>query len=438
MKLAQFIRSGIEPILDEWEHQARQMPSARELDGRALRKHARGMLQVIADYVECGPGADQSCAGGMGNCGAVESHAARHGAVRLAQGFSVNDAVAEFRALRAAVMALWTERGGCADAAAEITRFNEAVDQAVADALARYAALRDYQSRLFDALLSSSPDLAFIIDPHGRIIYANRAFARHLRVEADQLPGADFFALAAAFAPEIDVHVAHVLQAQATHRGELTFTLAPGRYKTYEYLLVPVLDPQGRSEAVAGTARDVTERKEVEDRIRRSANYDHLTGLPNRSLFRERIEHEIKHAARTGLPLALLFLDLDGFKDVNDKLGHEAGDQLLQEVAHRISACVRDTDTVARLGGDEFTVVLTEVTQPAKVDSLCAKMLAALEKPFVLEAGEARVSASIGITLYPGGAASPDELLRQADAAMYAAKNAGRNRYHFFAARPPV
>jgi diguanylate cyclase (GGDEF)-like protein len=94
---------------------------------------------------------------------------------------------------------------------------------------------------------------------------------------------------------------------------------------------------------------------------------------------------------------------------------------------------VRDTDTVARLGGDEFTVVLTEVTQPAKVDTLCAKMLAEIERPFVLDAGEARISASIGITLYPGDAASPEELLRRADTAMYAAKNAGRNRYHFFA-----
>ena len=428
MKLGQFIRSGIEPILDDWESHARQMASARELDAVALRDHARGMLEVIADYVERD--------GTPVEAGArivIESHASHHGAVRLAQGFSVNDAVAEFRALRTSVLMLWTDREECSDAAEEISRFNEAIDQAVCDSLARYSALRDYQSRLFDALLSSSPDLAFIIDPAGRIIYANRAFAKHMRVDADQLPGSDFFALAAAFAPEIDIHVAHVLRAQATHCGELTFTLAPGRYKTYEYLLVPVLDPLGRSEAVAGTARDITERKEVEDRIRRSANYDHLTGLPNRSLFRERIEHEVKHSARTGLPLALLFLDLDGFKDVNDRLGHEAGDQLLQEVAHRISACVRDTDTVARLGGDEFTVVLTEVTQPAKVDALCAKILAELEKPFVLDAGEARISASIGITLYPGDAASPEELLRRADAAMYAAKNAGRNRYHFFA-----
>ena len=433
MKLAQFIRSDIERILEEWEASARKMPSAHGLDREALRDHARSILGDIAAYVERDPAECDPTGPDPAMQDRTDTHASHHGAVRLAQGFTVNDAVAEFRALRTAVLMLWTDRGGCLDAAEEITRFNQAVDQAVTDSLARYSALRDYQSRLFDALLSSSPDLAFIIDPAGRVIYANKSFARHLRVEEDALPGSDFFALAAAFAPGIAAPVAHVLRAQATHRGELAFALAPGRHKTYEYLLVPVLDPQGRSEAVAGTARDITERKEVEERIRRSANYDHLTGLPNRSLFRERIEHEIKHAARTGLPLALLFLDLDGFKDVNDSLGHEAGDQLLQEVAQRISSCVRDTDTVARLGGDEFTVVLTEVTQPAKVDALCAKMLAAIEKPFLLEAGEARISASIGITLYPGDSASPDELLRRADAAMYTAKNAGRNRYHFFA-----
>lgn len=427
MRLAQFIRSNMEPILDEWERRARQMASARELDGQALRIYARGMLRVIADNI--------AHVGDIGAVGMVARHASRHGAVRLAQGFSVNDTVAEFSALRAAVMLLWTGRDGCGDAADDLARFNQAIDQAVTDALARYTSLRDYQSRLFDALLSSSPDLAFIVDPAGRIIYANKAFAEHLRVAADALPGADFYAITAAYAPEIDLHVAHVLRSRNTYCGELNIVVAPGRCKSYEYLLVPVLDPGGRSEAVAGTARDITERKEIEDRIRRSANYDHLTGLPNRSLFRERIEHETRHAARTGLPMALLFLDLDGFKDVNDRLGHEAGDQLLQEVAHRISACVRDTDTVARLGGDEFTVVLTEVTQPDKVDALCAKMLSELDKPFMLEAGEARISASIGIAMYPDDGATPDELLRQADAAMYAAKNAGRNRYHFHAGK---
>ncbi|MGZ8293318.1 MAG: diguanylate cyclase domain-containing protein [Telluria sp.] len=438
MRLAEFIRTGADRILDEWESYARNIPSARGLDAEGLRDHAKDILLAMAAHIEREPVADEMLdrASGRAARAVIDMQAAQHGAVRLAQGFSINDAVAEFRALRSAVLMLWTDRSGSPDPADDITRFNEAVDQAVAESLARYSHLRDYQSRLFDALLSSSPDLAFIIDAGGRIIYANAAFAEHVRIPAAELRGADFYALAASFAPEIDIHVGQVLRSQSTHRGELSFALGPERRQTYEYLLVPVLDPQGRSEAVACTARDITERKEVEERIRRSANYDHLTELPNRSLFRERLEHEIKHAARSRLPLALLFLDLDGFKGVNDRLGHAAGDQLLQKVAKRISACVRGSDTVARLGGDEFTVILTEVTRPAAIEALCAKMLADIEKPFALAAGEAHVSASIGITLYPSDGATPDELLRKADAAMYRAKNAGRNQYSFFAGVP--
>ena len=195
---------------------------------------------------------------------------------------------------------------------------------------------------------------------------------------------------------------------------------------------MPVFNPAGRCEAIAGSARDVTERKASEERSRRSANHDFLTDLPNRSLFRERLEHEIKHSARTGLPLALLFIDLDLFKEVNDRLGHAAGDQMLQEVAQRISACVRDTDTVARLGGDEFTVILTDVTRPQHIETIAAEILDELRQPFALAAGEAAISCSIGITVYPGDATTPDEMVRNADEAMYASKNAGRNRYQFF------
>jgi diguanylate cyclase (GGDEF)-like protein len=210
--------------------------------------------------------------------------------------------------------------------------------------------------------------------------------------------------------------------------------LESGEQRTYEYLLVPVYDPGGRCEAIAGSARDVTERKASEERSARSARHDFLTDLPNRILFRERLEHEIKHSARTGLPLALMFIDLDLFKEVNDQMGHAAGDQMLKEVAWRLSACVRDTDTVARLGGDEFTVLLTDVTVPQHINDIAAEILGELRKPFVLDAGEAVISCSIGIAVCPDDASTPDDLVRNADQAMYASKNAGRNRYQFFTA----
>ncbi|WP_229458866.1 GGDEF domain-containing protein [Massilia glaciei] len=199
---------------------------------------------------------------------------------------------------------------------------------------------------------------------------------------------------------------------------------------------MPVLDEQGRVEAVAGTARDITERKANEERVRRSANYDSLTGLPNLSLFRDRLDHEIKHALRTGLPLALLFIDLDGFKAVNDELGHAAGDELLRQAAHRINGCVRDTDTVARIGGDEFTVILTDVTREAHIDVIARELLDALGAPFPLGPQNATISASIGISLSPQDSIVPDMLVRNADlamyVAMYVAKHAGRNAYRYF------
>ena len=260
MRLAEFLRSSADRILDEWEAYARNIPSARGLDAEGLRDHARDMLVAMAAHVEGHSAAGEMLerASGRAARAVIEMQAAQHGAVRLAQGFSINDAVAEFRALRSAVLMLWNDRAGSPDVADEITRFNEAVDQAVAESLARYSSLRDYQSRLFDALLSSSPDLAFIIDPAGRIIYANGAFADHVRIPAAELRGADFYTLAASFAPEIDVHVAQVLESRSVDRGELCFAQGGGARQVYEYLLVPVLDPEGNSEAVAGTARDHT------------------------------------------------------------------------------------------------------------------------------------------------------------------------------------
>jgi diguanylate cyclase (GGDEF)-like protein/PAS domain S-box-containing protein len=437
MKLSDFIRSSVDRIINEWVDFAKQVPPARNLAANQLRDHARGILEVIATDLEHAQtaGEQREKSQGKGPRGAAQSEAEQHGSVRLAEGFSVNDAMAEFRALRATVLRLWAENAEPWPAAMdEMTRFNEAIDQALTESLARYSALRDRQTRLFDALLSTSPDLNFIIEPGGMIIYANKAAAARFGKSPGDMNGANFFKLCGPFAPEMELHVRYVISARTTYRGELPFARDTGRQRTYEYLLVPVLDPDGKCEAVAGTARDITERKAAEERVRRSANYDHLTDLPNRSLFRERLELELKHSARTGLPLALLFIDLDGFKDVNDRLGHAAGDELLQHVGRRIRACVRGTDMVARVGGDEFIVILTDITQPPHVESLCDKILGELSKPFSLRAGEASISGSIGVTRYPGDGGNLDELVRNADAAMYRAKNAGRNQFHTYSA----
>jgi diguanylate cyclase (GGDEF)-like protein/PAS domain S-box-containing protein len=178
--------------------------------------------------------------------------------------------------------------------------------------------------------------------------------------------------------------------------------------------------------------RDITKKKESEDLIWRQANFDLLTGLPNRHMFNDRLAQEIKKSHRASLKMALLFVDLDKFKEVNDTLGHGMGDIMLTETARRIGKCVRDTDTVARLGGDEFIVILPELDDTGSVERVAENILRHLAEPFRLGDDVTYVTASIGITLYPVDATDGDNLLKHADQAMYAAKNGGRNRFSYF------
>ena len=441
MRLKDFLRDKVEAILSQWDDFATKLYAEAGLDRASIRDHARGIVDAIAADLARGQSVRQrrDKSRGLGPHAPAVTEAELHGASRFAEGCDVNHAMAEFRALRASVLQLWSEAIELpADDADDITRFNEAIDQALAESLASFTELKKRQSRLFTALLSSSPDLNYIVECNGTVLYANSAFAEVFGKTPAELLGANFASLCNPFVNDIDKRMRQVVASRKTYRDEMnTGPIAAGG-RTYEYLLVPVLDDAGRCEAIAGTARDITERKAAEERIRRSANHDSLTDLPNRSLFREQLQHEVKHAARTHLPLGLLFIDLDHFKEVNDLLGHAAGDQLLKEVAARVSSCVRDTDTVARLGGDEFTVILTDVTDPDHIDQIAADIIGKLRLPFRLDGGEAAISASIGIAVYPGDASNADELVRNADEAMYASKNAGRNRYQFFArAAPP-
>ena len=430
MRLADFLRNNRDVILDEWDKFARHIDPSDTLNAAAVRDHARGMLDVIATDLTNFQSAQQQQekSRGMAPHSLGWTEAELHGSSRFAVGFDVNEMMSEFRAMRACVLRLWGERVKMPLAKAEeITRFNEAIDQAMAESLACYTKLKNRQTRLFEALLSSSPDLNYIIEPNGTLLYANNAFAEFFGKSSSEIAGIDFISLCTPFVSDIGTRLQQVIASFKTFRGEMCGAHGLGGGRTFEYLLVPVLNQAGGCEAIAGIARDITERKASEERIRHSASHDSLTDLPNRSLFRERLQYEFKHAARTGLVLGLLFLDLDGFKKVNDRLGHAAGDELLQQVAIRINSCVRDTDTVARLGGDEFTVILTNVTDPTYIDTIATEIIGELCRPFTLRAGEATISASMGVALYPGDCNSPDELVTKADEAMYASKNAGRN-----------
>jgi diguanylate cyclase (GGDEF)-like protein/PAS domain S-box-containing protein len=193
-----------------------------------------------------------------------------------------------------------------------------------------------------------------------------------------------------------------------------------------------VTNGDGRLTNYVGVFADISQIKQSEAKLERLAHYDPLTDLPNRLLFNARLEHAIRHAERNGTLLALLFIDLDRFKTVNDGLGHPAGDRMLREVAQRLSHCVRAEDTVARLGGDEFVIVLEglDTTTPATV--LADKLLVTLTRPFGLEGQEVFIGASIGISTYPADGTDTTTLLKNADAAMYRSKEDGRNTYRFY------
>jgi diguanylate cyclase (GGDEF)-like protein len=176
----------------------------------------------------------------------------------------------------------------------------------------------------------------------------------------------------------------------------------------------------------------IKERKQYEAKIWRQANFDALTSLPNRSLFMDRMERALTYARRHDYKLALLFIDLDGFKDVNDTLGHAHGDLLLQETARRLQGCVREMDTLSRLGGDEFTVILPELADDASAATVAGTILTSLARTYDLDGHETKLSASIGITIYPQDGEDPGVLLQHADTAMYRAKAEGRNTFRYF------
>ena len=190
---------------------------------------------------------------------------------------------------------------------------------------------------------------------------------------------------------------------------------------------------------LARSIRYAIERKRVEDelaaalaRLAQLAQYDYLTGLPNRALFRERLDRALARARRNDTAAALLFMDLDRFKTVNDTLGHNYGDQLLKETAQRLQGCLRKVDTVARWGGDEFTVILESLPQRSGASIVAQKLIDALAAPFQLDEHELFVTTSIGIAIYPSCGEDPETLTNHADAAMYRAKEQGRNTYQFY------
>ena len=438
MRLSNFILKNLDTILLEWERFAATLvPAAQETDRSMLRDHAKKILESItADLAR--PQLAQAKHAKSEKAGAhhPKTAAANHGSERLESGFSLDATMAEYRALRASVVRLWQDahinKPVSKMANEDIVRFNQAIDQAVSESVASYSFEKEQQTRMLGTILSSSPDLSAVYSLDGRFTYANKALIQLLQLPLSDIVGKNFFDLDHPFAAELQGQIQHVIATKEPFRGEMSHAASSGPDGCYEYIFAPVLDQDGAVEAVASTARDITERKAVEHKNWQTANFDLLTGLPNRRLFHDRLEENLKHVKRIGAPMALLFIDLDHFKEANDSFGHEAGDHLLRLVADRLRSCVRETDTVARLGGDEFTVILKDLTDAGHVGVVVGKILKELASPFQIFKESVRISASIGITCSPQDASTLEQLIKNADQAMYVAKNAGGNQFSFF------
>ncbi|GAB3468751.1 diguanylate cyclase domain-containing protein [Azotobacter salinestris] len=271
-----------------------------------------------------------------------------------------------------------------------------------------------------------------LLDAQRRILEINPAGCRMLGQDEARLHGTRLCALTLPNGEE-QCEAAWQRSEQTGHwQGELPLRCADGTLIA-RLSLVAVRDESGALAHYSLIITDVTAQKAAEARIRQQAHYDELTGLPNRALMQDRLTQALRQARRSGSPLAVLFLDLDHFKQVNDNHGHALGDRLLQAVAERLTDIVREADSVARLGGDEFLAILTD-TPPEGTALVAAKIVRSLQEPFLLDGHELHIGTSIGISLYPQHGESHERLVEQADAAMYAAKKAGRNTHRFWSA----
>jgi len=282
------------------------------------------------------------------------------------------------------------------------------------------------QTAHFRSLVTSSTDLVLVFGPGG-CRYVSQSVATMLGREDRELLGD-------AFADHVHPDdLATVRTASAHAEPAETLFRVRNRFGEWRHLETHVTDLRAnrRIRGVVLNARDITERIRLEEQLTRQAFYDGLTSLPNRALFRDRLQQSLARSGRSNSALAVLLVDLDGFKQVNDSLGHDAGDQLLQAVAERFTETSRPSDTLARLGGDEFALLLDGAHETHAV-GVAKRLLVALEEPIWIAGRELVIGGSIGIALHAGGVAEGEELIRHADVAMYAAKEGGRGRYEVF------
>ena len=291
----------------------------------------------------------------------------------------------------------------------------------------------DARMQLWNSVLDYSSEGIMICDAEGRIVLVNAAFERMTGYTEAEIVGQTPRVLQSGRQDEAFYAAmwASILETGQWH-GELWNRRKNGEVYPEWLSINTIPGAVGESKHYVGMFSDISDRKAAEDRIAHLAQYDALTDLPNRALLTDRLTQLVGAVARDRDKAAVIFVDLDHFKEVNDSMGHEAGDLLLVAVAKRLRGCLRGGDTVARMGGDEFVVLLPHVLQPEDAAMVAQKVLQAIKQPVLIGAQELEISASIGICVVPDDGTSAGQLIRNADAAMYRAKSSGRDAYHFY------
>jgi len=290
------------------------------------------------------------------------------------------------------------------------------------------------QLRLAASVFEGSQEGIMILGADHRLVDVNQAFTTITGYDADTVAGHLLRDLLSAeqFDAQACEHLWARVDQDGSWQGEVWYRRADGEmFPAWQNLSV-VKNAQGEPMRYIGVFTDISEKKASEERIHHLAHYDLLTDLPNRVLLQDRLHTALERMRRSGEHLAVLFLDLDRFKNVNDSLGHPVGDRLLQIVAHRLDTVVRDQDTVARLGGDEFLLILEELRDPQYAGLVARKILETLSEPVRIEQHDIYIGASIGISVFPGDGSDAEALIKNADTAMYRAKELGRNNYQFY------
>ncbi|MDG6777091.1 EAL domain-containing protein [Thiomicrorhabdus sp. zzn3] len=292
------------------------------------------------------------------------------------------------------------------------------------------------QKMLLKSVMNASPDLIFYKDPHGVYRGCNQAFEAFTGKREEEILGKTDFDLfdksIAAFFREQDLAM---FKSGRPRQNEEWVTYPDGSRVLLDTVKTPFYSEEGTLYGLMGISRDITSRKEAEAKLYHLAHHDQLTGLANRQLFSNLLLQAIAQSARELQKLAVLFIDLDHFKQINDSLGHLTGDKILEQVGNRLQGVVRQSDSMARLGGDEFALLVRNLKEPEDAVSIAGKVLEVLGQPFDEGGNKLYIGASIGISVYPQDGDTPEILLRNADAAMYHAKASNRNTYAFYTDR---